>query len=311
MTTRTRKSKANSKNPEAILEDDLRRLRTRLDAIAAPLIEQARTRLRAKLIAPLGDLAIRVNALDPIREPAQVFDPARPSTAGRLVALALLAQPKYPLADIARFYGSGVYAIYYKGIHPAYQAISQTETPIYIGKADPQSSEADTPRDQGDRLSGRLRDHRKSIRTVQEYAEPQNLPNPLKIHDFEYRRLVVASNAQMAAERYLIKIFKPVWNDEFKICWGISKHGDAASTRSNKRSPWDTMHPGRLWALDEKLKDKKSAAQIVDDIKRHLETNVPIMDQQQIMNQFLKDFIQEPPTRADEDPVSAIELDKD
>ncbi|MFP2897191.1 Eco29kI family restriction endonuclease [Corallococcus sp. 4LFB] len=297
-----RKSKASSPKPEITIEHELRQLRVRLDAVADPLVEKARTRLRSKLIEPLKELASRIDELDPIREPAQVFDPARPSTAGRLVALALLAQPKYPLAAISRFYGSGVYAIYYNGRHPAYQLISGTETPIYVGKADPQSGEADTPRDQGDKLSSRLREHQKSIRVVQEYAEAQNLPNPIQINDFEYRRLVVASNAQMAAERHLINIFKPVWNDEFKICWGISKHGDSASTRSNKRSPWDTMHPGRPWALAEKLEDKKTASKILDDIKDHLATNVPIMSQQQLMSQFLEDFIQEPPALTNETP---------
>ncbi|NPC47320.1 Eco29kI family restriction endonuclease [Corallococcus sp. AB032C] len=233
-----------------------------------------------------------------------MFDPALPSTAGRLVALALLAQPRYPLADVARAYGSGVYAIYYTGSHPAYLAISRTETPIYVGKADPQSSEADTPREQGTRLSDRLRDHRKSIRTVEKYAETKSLPNPLRISDFEYRRLVVASNAQMAAERYLITIFKPAWNDELKICWGISKHGDSAKTRANRRSPWDTMHPGRLWALSDKLLDKKSENEILQHLSKHLEANAPLMNQQQIMSQFLSEFIQEPPTRTDDAPAT-------
>jgi len=205
------------------------------------------------------------------------------------------------LASVSRFYGSGVYALYYNGAHPAYQRIRRTETPIYVGKADPQSSEADTARQQGDRLSGRLRDHSKSIVIAQNYAETNNLPNPLRIEDFEYRQLVVASNAQMAAERHLINIFKPVWNDDFKICWGISKHGDAATTRANKRSPWDTLHPGRLWALAETLVDKKPQSQILEDISRHLKQHTPIKNRRELVERFLNEFIQAPPSDSSDD----------
>ncbi|NEK66135.1 MAG: Eco29kI family restriction endonuclease, partial [Xanthomonas perforans] len=60
------------------------------------------------------------------------------------MALALVAQDRVPLARIARTYGSGVYAIYYHGDHPAYAAVSGTETPIYVGKADPKSADART-----------------------------------------------------------------------------------------------------------------------------------------------------------------------
>ncbi|WP_425474479.1 Eco29kI family restriction endonuclease, partial [Staphylococcus gallinarum] len=77
------------------------------------------------------------------------------------------------------------------------------------------------------------------------------MPHPLNIEDFLCRRLVCATNAQLVAERHLINTFRPIWNNEVQICWGISKHGDAAKTRANKRSPWDVMHPGRAWAMAE------------------------------------------------------------
>ena len=53
---------------------------------------------------------------------------------------------------------------------------------------------------------------------------------------------------QGTAETYLIREFTPIWNDETRICYRIGKHGDAAKTCSNTRSPWDTLHPGRKWA---------------------------------------------------------------
>ena len=44
------------------------------------------------------------------------------------MALALVAQPKQPLATVANFYGSGVYAIYYRGSFAAYAPLANTES---------------------------------------------------------------------------------------------------------------------------------------------------------------------------------------
>jgi hypothetical protein len=231
-------------------------------------------------------------ALDPIKEPIDVFDPAKPSIAGRLVALALVAQPLIPLSRLDKMYGSGVYAIYYFGLHPAYKKISGTETPIYVGKADPRSSEAKTPREQGPQLYGRIKDHQKAIGTVGKYALDHDDSHALRTDDFQYRRLVVATNAQLTAERFLISLFEPIWNEETKICWGISKHGDSATTRSNDRSPWDVLHPGRRWAMSGLIKDKKSRDQILTEIDVHLAELPPFTDRQQIVDRFLEGFKQ-------------------
>ena len=45
-------------------------------------------------------------ALDPIRRPTSIFDPTDPSTAGRIVALTLVAQDRHPLAAAPSFCGS-------------------------------------------------------------------------------------------------------------------------------------------------------------------------------------------------------------
>lgn len=252
------------------------------------------TKSRNELIRVLELLTRASQDLDPVKEPTGVFDPARPTTAGRLVALALIAQPMVSLQRLGRFYGSGVYAIYYRGDHPAYSRISKTETPIYVGKADPKSFESETPRDQGPQLSGRLIEHRRTIRKVEEHALAEGLPDPLRVADFECRRLVVATNAQLIAERYLINLFRPLWNDETKVCWGMSKHGDSAGTRSNDRSPWHVLHPGVGWALDVRLRDKKSVERIRADINSHLREVPPILHTQEIIEKFLEEFRQDP-----------------
>lgn len=302
MATRKPKTPAQSVIIEE-LRERLGRLRELLPTLSKPAAKKA----MAELLSLMGDIEEARADLDPIKDPGASFDPADPDTAGRLVALALIAQDRVPLGRVARTYGSGVYAIYYRGDHPLYAPLAGTETPIYVGKADPDSPNARTPREQGPRLFGRLKDHRRMIETVGEYAEREGLPHPLRLDDFEARRLVCATNAQLVAEKHLIGMFRPVWNQEIGICWGISKHGDAADTRANKRSPWDVMHPGRAWAMAASLEDKASPEDIERRIAEHFEQNPPYRDTVHIVQDFLAAFVQHaamsPEESADNDDV--------
>lgn len=278
--------------PEQTVLFELRERLTRLREILPTLSRPAATKAMAELLMIMGEIEEARSDLDPIKEPGASFDPTNPDTAGRLVALALVAQEKVPLTRIARTYGSGVYAIYYHGDHPAYSNVSGTETPIYVGKADPKNADARTSREQGPQLYGRLTDHRRMIKTVGDYATAHGLPYPLKVDDFTCHRLVCATNAQLVAERHLISTFKPIWNNEMGICWGISKHGDAATTRANKRSPWDVMHPGRAWAMAESLENKMSPDVITARIQEHFILNPPLRSRARIVHGFLSAFVQ-------------------
>ncbi|MDB5416964.1 MAG: Plasmid encoded restriction endonuclease Per [Phenylobacterium sp.] len=270
--------------------------------------EGVRRRIR-KALAEHADAVERARSdADSIRLPTSVFDPADPKIVGRMVSLALVTQPMVPLSDVRPTYGSGVYAIYYRGQHPLYFAISNTETPIYVGKADPRNSDASTPREQGDRLTGRLLEHQSTIATVENYAREQGLPeglHPLSLADFTCRRLVCATNAQLVAERHLIRLFWPIWNSDTNACWGMSKHGDAAKTRANKRSPWDVVHPGRRWALDEKLEDKLTPDEIRNRINANLIDVPPRADHKSLVEEMLASFLQEAP-RQDETLVPPL-----
>ena len=281
-----------SRKPEQAVISEIRERFDELRLLLPSLSRPAATRAMAELLALTGEIEATRAGMDPIKEPGASFDPANPDTAGRLVALALMAQERVPIERIARTYGSGVYAIYYNGDHPAYWAVSRTETPIYVGKADPKQADARTAREQGPQLYGRLADHRRMIRTVGDYAVGAHLPDPLRVQDFECRRLVCATNAQLVAERHLIGMFKPIWNNEVGICWGISKHGDAAKTRANKRSPWDVMHPGRAWAMSETLEDKMSPGFIVQRIGEHFASNPSYKSRARIVRDFLAAFAQ-------------------
>lgn len=208
-------------------------------------------------------------ALDPIRHPINVLDPSDPYVIGQLIADTLLMQPRIPLAEVAgsKFYGSGVYAVYYRGDFDAYQPVSGTDTPLYIGKVDPQTPGAETVEHQGTKLYGRLvNDHAKNIRVAEN----------LDLAEFDCRYLVVKSAWQNTAETYLINRFKPIWNNEVGICYGIGKHGDAAKTRGNTRSPWDTLHPGRKWAWAKDNKpNPKSPDAIKEEIAQHYRDHPP------------------------------------
>lgn len=206
------------------------------------------------LIQRLEDL---VRALDPITH-SDVYDPSHPTSAADLIAARLVSGPSFPLAEVKPFYGAGVYALYYRGDHPAYRCIRDAEIPIYVGKAEAADRVSVRSIEQGDKIYRRLMEHLKSIRATERHTqdlEQENLAaegiHPLRETDFECRWMVLAGAYAAAVEQHLIQHHRPVWNKETKICLGFGKHGDSAETRSNTRSDWDTLHPGRTWATKE------------------------------------------------------------
>lgn len=262
-------------------------LRANLDQLVAQtssttLTVPTRRKLEAEIRVVIQELGTLLNTLDPIRQPTAVFDPSNPKVVGRFVSLALVAQQRHPLANIPRFYGSGVYAIYYVGPFSAYAPIAGSETPIYVGQAAPQINNSRTPLEQGPRLCSRLSDHRKNIAKA---------TTTLDLADFEFRSLVVQSGWETAAEDYLIHLFRPIWNSETGILYGLGKHGDDASTRANKRSPWDTMHPGRKWAGKSK-EDAKSSDTIETELTRHFAEHPAFPDLDHVLTSFIDELRQ-------------------
>jgi hypothetical protein len=103
----------------------------------------------------------------------------------------------------------------------------------------------------------------------------------LPLADFYYRAAPIQTGMQAAVEDFMIRLFRPIWNKEIKICFGIGKHGDSASTRANRRSPWDTMHPGRKWAADTEL-DQMSRKEIELKIADHFTKHPVIADKDRL-----------------------------
>lgn len=273
-------SKSNRPDSISALRASLERLAA--EASDATLSVPKRRKLEGQIKETIDTLTTLLAKLDPIAQPTSVFDPSNPKVVGRFVALALVAQDRHPLAHIPRTYGSGVYAIYYNGSFPAYQPISGTETPVYVGQAAPGVSNARTPMEQGAKLCGRLTDHRKNIGKASA---------SLDLADFELRSLVVQSGWETAAEDYLIHLFRPIWNSETNILYGLGKHGDSATTRANKRSPWDTLHPGRAWAVAT-TEDAKSIGQIELELAKHFADHPVYADLEGVLASFIEELRQ-------------------
>lgn len=177
----------------------------------------------------------------------KAFDPLSYENLGASISRALDEQPLTRLDQVESFAGAGVYALYYVGNFPAYTelAMRNRQHPgswaIYIGKAEAQSNRKGDPNQQQTTLDGpklflRLRNHRKSI----EQAENLN------VEDFYVRSLVVAPTWVSLAESIAIRLHKPLWNS---LVDGLGNHDPGAGRRQGKRPLWDTVHPGRSWAL--------------------------------------------------------------
>jgi len=255
--------------------DDLRHLAT-----SAALTGPSRKSVLGAIAEMQEALDRLTRDLDPVALPEAFFDPTEPRLIGHFVALALIAQDRRPLANVSKSYGSGVYAIYYTGDADIYAPISGTETPIYVGKADP-PAHAKSVTEQLTKLTDRLAEHRKNIDKVA----------GIELADFECRALAVQSGYQASAEIHLIRLFEPIWNNESRILFGLGKHGDASTTRANNKSPWDTIHPGRAWA--QRSPEAKTIAEISAEVAAHFERAKIFMTPEDVFEAFARGIRQQ------------------
>jgi len=212
----------------------------------------------------LAELERVLHRLSPQRFGSVGITLGRADGIAKFFAFSFVATKKLPLASLnnSPFWGSGVYAIYYCGKNEsAYLPLSDTETPIYVGKADPVDAFADSLEGQGQTLFRRLGEHAKNIAMTD-----------LDLNDFRYRAATIQSGMQFAVEEFMIRLFRPIWNSRVGVCHGLGKHGDSAKTRANKRSPWDTMHPGRKWATATTA-NQAERHEIVERIVKHFATH--------------------------------------
>jgi hypothetical protein len=190
------------------------------------------------------------------------YNPLDKKNLGVSVADALLARPVSPLPPDEPFLGAGVYAIYYVGPFAAYEAIATKKrnekfrVPIYVGKAIPEGARKGGSRLSGTDLYDRLREHAKSIEQT----------TNLKLADFFCRYLVADDIWIPLGESLLIEKFSPVWN---KLIDGFGNHDPGSGRYNQQNSLWDTLHPGRPWAV--KLQPcTKSESQILEMVRKYL-----------------------------------------
>ena len=176
----------------------------------------------------------------------QPYNPLEKRHLAESVASSLLAEPITPLPPNQRFEGAGVYALYYTGDFPSYSSISAAnsengfEAPIYVGRAIAAGSRRGGPVDAstpGETLYQRLRQHAQSI----------NRAENLDLSDFACRHLVVDDIWVPLAETLLIELFwrTAVWNSALD---GFGIHDPGRGRQQQRRSAWDTVHPGRPFA---------------------------------------------------------------
>jgi len=194
------------------------------------------------------------------------FNPLDKMSLGASVADALLGNPVFPLGKLEPFSGAGIYAIYYTGKFEPYGALSAKnsgkafKSPIYVGKAVPPGARKgnfELDADPGRALYNRLSEHAASI------TDAANL----KLDDFFCRFLVLDDIWIPLGESLLIAKFSPIWN---KLVDGFGNHDPGGGRYKQMRSKWDTIHPGRSWAL--KCAEREDTVeQIYAEIKMMIE----------------------------------------
>lgn len=176
----------------------------------------------------------------------RAYNPLDYASLSESLAHELMISELMPLSDIERFYGDGVYALFYCGGFPAYSELSDINRrnpgsfPIYIGKAGPKTltgseldtKAVDTPR-AGSRLYDRVaNDHRRSIERAIN----------LDVAHFHCRMLVLNAVWVPLTESALIARYVPVWNS---IVSGFGNHDPGTGRAAGRISRWDILHPGR------------------------------------------------------------------
>lgn len=140
-----------------------------------------------------------------------------------------------------RFDGPGVYALYYNGPFELYAPLRSPEStlPIYVGKAvlpGARTGGSEARDGTAVTLFTRLREHARSIGAVHNLA----------LEDFRCRYLVAVPLWIVMAEQFLLRRYRPLWNTSID---GFGNHPTGGRREAGERSWWDTVHPGRAWAL--------------------------------------------------------------
>ena len=181
------------------------------------------------------------------------FNPLDKLALGRNVTAHLLQQDLEPLPP-SPFWGVGVYALYFLGDFTRYKNAHYPDWPIYVGKAIPK----------GGRKGGLLSDGRSETSLfdrLREHATSNTQAQNLTLHEFRCRFLTVDDVWIPLAESLLIEEFRPLWNVTVE---GFGIHNPGAGRIGQKKSIWDSLHPGRPWA--EGLPENPKVSRMLEEL---------------------------------------------
>ena len=168
----------------------------------------------------------------------RAYDPLSVNELGRNAARALMEYPADVLPPSETFDGAGVYTLHYIGSFSAYDGLGE-RTPIYVGKADPPG------RRQGraPAASPTVALYRRLVRHAESIESVYNLD----LSDFRCRWLVLDPVWIGLTEQVLIAEYQPIWN---VVVDGFGNNDPDRGRWNQRRSQWDTLHPGREWAFN-------------------------------------------------------------
>lgn len=182
------------------------------------------------------------------------------------------ATPTHSLPPPSNFAGAGIYALYYFGNFELYQRIATRNKdnprfPIYVGKAVPPGSRTgmSVSNDESADLFRRLREHTSSL------AHAANLD----AGDFRCRFMILGEIERdliAPVESAIIRKYRPLWNA--KVLHGFGNHDPGSGRYNQRRSRWDILHPGRVWA--ERMTNMAAdEARIIADASKFLDESTP------------------------------------
>lgn len=190
------------------------------------------------------------------------YNPPGVDELGKSAARALMGYAVATLPPVKPFDGAGVYTIHYHGGFFAYAGMGEQE-PIYVGKADPPG------RRQG--RSAATRPAAALYQRLAHHARSIDAAANLKLADFSCRWLVLDPVWIGLTGQMLIAEYRPVWNAAID---GFGNNDPGRGRWNQRRSQWDTLHPGRDWAFN--LQNRKETdADILAVIAEHRRKNLP------------------------------------
>lgn len=183
------------------------------------------------------------------------YDPMDTEHVTGAICQELERQPLIPLDPLmARFDGSGLYAIYYDGqTVPLYRPLAGLKIPVYVGQALSHNSATGVAVREPRPLWGRVRDHHASV-------DGSDLPAA----EFGVRLLRLPDVHADLGENGLRVFYKPVWN---AILTGFGSHEQGSTTRQGARSKWDTVHPGRSRTFGA---DRQDQDRLIQAVREHV-----------------------------------------